>query len=291
MAARLVGRGALVLALAAAAVLVLAGCTTAPGPSPSPTARTVDGLRVLTVSEVLAGRAAGVITKEQIVLGGYWSGEEYAGPLLCGTPESTPGDLEEYCSLLAFGITERDEQYLGATGPSLHPYIDSGLARAPDLWDLPTIDGQLYPPVPIVVIGHFDDLRAALCEPTFRQHCRDTLVVERVVDFDAPSVPMPSPSFSIACGPLALDPNACAGAVRGAFRSFDRTIGRVTRVALVGPEAWPTCVPGLECPRPTVVARISFDKAGVDQSLSGTMDEPMVREAWEWIPLSRLIVP
>jgi hypothetical protein len=70
--------------------------------------------------------------------------------------------------------------------------------------------------VPIVVVGHFNDPRAADCRPEAKELCRDRLVLDRVVHFEPEAVPTParSPSptpFAASDPPAALFPvDECA---------------------------------------------------------------------------------
>jgi len=189
----------------------------------------VDGLRVYTVGELLAGRKAGQVSGGTIALAGYWSWVDLVHS--CAAPQSTPGVLEIYCRDGEFGITELDEPIMivhqignetmtesGTSGPKLTPYLSNDLARQVLL---APVHGQPYPPVPIVVIGHLDDSRAALCQAAARQRCRDRFVVDQIVTFDVAAVPspgitpvptpyQPSPSES----PL-FDPASCTTSAQG----------------------------------------------------------------------------
>ena len=157
-----------------------------PASSPSPSAppqadatipATVDGLTVQTVSDLLAARAAGDAHGGPYALRGYWTERSFGHS--CVPSPDQPGVLELYCDDGEWGITELDEPILDvnfqtgqetrATGPHLTPYIDgtSGTSSPPPdvtaLFGLPAANGQPWPPVPIVVVGHFDDPRAADC--------------------------------------------------------------------------------------------------------------------------------
>jgi hypothetical protein len=197
--------------------------TSTPSPSASsvpsfPT--TVDGLTVESVSELLAARAAGKAKGGPYALRGYWTnrstGHSCAAPLGGQT-----GELELYCRDGEWGITERDEEILHvdiqqqanqtsvratpATGPHLSPWVPS-TADAERLFGLPFVNGQFWPPVPIMVIGHFDDPKAADCRPDARQVCLDRFVIDRIVQFDPDSVPAPPPSPTPTPFPLADPP-------------------------------------------------------------------------------------
>jgi hypothetical protein len=173
-----------------------------PSPSTLPTTAmptSVDGLPVLTVGEALGARAAGGLRSQPVALGGYWSDGSIGHS--CAAPRGQPGELEIYCTDGEAGITERDEPIIvidahgnvtPAAGPHLTPWIPDAIAVP--LFTLPILYGQRYPPVPIVVVGHFDDPRAAQCRPEARQLCADRLVVDRIAAFSPGSVPLPTPT-------------------------------------------------------------------------------------------------
>jgi hypothetical protein len=207
------------------------------GSSPSPLASTVDGLAVQTVGEVLRSRANGGLRDQPVAVGGYWSdgsvGHSCAPPAL----GENPGDLELYCVDGEWGITELNEpiividrfgQETVAKGPHLTPWLSESLARVSQLFTLPVINGQRYPPVPIVVVGHFDDPRADQCRKTARQLCADRLVVDRIVSFDPAAVstpaPTPPPTPFPSPGPSGLfGPDECSGNVDYAFVGWTTT--------------------------------------------------------------------
>jgi hypothetical protein len=171
-----------------------------PRPVPSlPT--TVDGQPVMTVSQLLTARADGAAKRGPYALRGYWSVPDY--PFSCPAPMAEPGVLELYCGGMRFGITERDELALtivrsanetsahGPSGPVLVPYVSDEQYRQ---LLLSPVGDQPHAPVPIVVTGHFDDPRAALCQPEARQACIDRFVVDTIVMFDPASVGDPTPA-------------------------------------------------------------------------------------------------
>jgi hypothetical protein len=166
-----------------------------PGITPPPT---LAGLTIHTVSGLLDLRSAGRIHGERVALRGFWSDRNIGGS--CVLPDSPPGELEIQC-VAEFGITERNEPFGTVTrpgggirfeptdGPALTPFVEGALADR--LFSLPHINGQYYPPVPIVVVGHFDDPRAEDCRARFRQRCRDRLVLDEIVEFLPNAVPTP----------------------------------------------------------------------------------------------------
>ncbi|MEO8570241.1 MAG: hypothetical protein ABI553_00950 [Chloroflexota bacterium] len=221
---RVVGRRAVSSGLltAAAVVIVLVGvvgvsvvprwfgATVGPSAAPSdlpsataslaasPSPAFVEGLPVHTVSQLLALRDSGTLGDQPVALRGYWS--DLMLLHTCTPYVSKPGELEISCYDGEFGITERNEQIMVFTadhgiivahGPRLTPFMTEDQKR--QVIQAP-VNGQQYPPVPIVVIGHFNDPRAADCQPSARQLCRDRLVVDRIVEFDLASVPPPEPT-------------------------------------------------------------------------------------------------
>jgi hypothetical protein len=226
--------------IAVAGALLLAACA---APAPSPTSATsiptlepkpiptpaADGFRV---SEALAKRDAGELGSDKITLIGYWSMRQI--PHSCAAPMETPGELEVYCGDGEFGITERYEAILEyapgfrafpAEGPALTPWIAEVLW--PRLIVPQTADG-FYPPVPIVVVGHFDDPRAADCRPRAQQLCRDRFVVDEIVDFDPlsvpPATPPPTPTpFPDPPPPALFGPKSCPGDTSYAFVGWTTT--------------------------------------------------------------------
>jgi hypothetical protein len=225
--------------LLAAATLVIVGTAAAAliagkGPIAPPM---VDGLRVMTVSEAMAAHAGGGLPGSRAAIRGWWSGG-FIGHS-CASPIEPTGELELYCHDGEYGITEREEQMFvvdinsglvtyQAQGPSLTPFFPSDLDGSQALFSLPRINGQQYRPVPILVVGHFDDARATACREAARQLCRDRLVLERIVDFEPGSVPTPAitpePTAFPDPPPAPLfDAAACAGDVRYAFVGWTTT--------------------------------------------------------------------
>jgi hypothetical protein len=184
-------------------------------PTSTPVPPIVEGKPVLSVSQVLARRASGGLKDQPVVVAGFWSDASSAHS--CAPPPEQTGDLELYCSDGEYGITERDEPIMvvdphgfvtPGTGPALTPYLDQHIDRAREMFSLPIINGQRYPPIPIVVLGHFDDPRAADCRSTARNLCRDRLVVDEIIQFDQLSVQPPAPTPSPTPFPAADPPPA-----------------------------------------------------------------------------------
>lgn len=197
-------RRAWLLLPAAAILAALAGLSLLMPGAPPPTV--VDGLPVLSVSQVLAERAAGGLNTQPVAVGGYWTDAEIGHS--CAA--AVRSELEPGCHDREFGITELNEPVLKfgrfsqivyeAQGPHLTPYLAHDLARLDELFGLPLVNRERFPPVPIVVVGHFDDPLADRCQPENRQACRDRLVVDKIAYFNpglarwAPGIPTIEPS-------------------------------------------------------------------------------------------------
>jgi len=168
-----------------------AGCGDAIVPTAAPAVATpasIDGLPLLTVGGVLADRAAGGLRGERVAVRGFWS--DGSLPHSCASPSEVPGDLELYCHDGEWGMTELSEPIVvvddsgtstPASGPHLTPFVASDVEGADELFRIAHVRMPGFSPVPITVIGHFDDSGAADCRPQYRQLCLDRLVVERIV--------------------------------------------------------------------------------------------------------------
>jgi hypothetical protein len=177
------GRARLVLAVLAAAAGLIA-CDSAGERA------TVDGLPVLTVAEAIAGAANGTLGSDPVAIGGWWSNSPARHS--CPPPNAAVGELELYCSDGDYGITERNEPIELATkdrtvpaaqGGWLTPYLDRRVPGIQDLFRIPAQLNQGSNPIPILVIGHFGDARAARCRPEAIDLCRRRLVLDRIVRF------------------------------------------------------------------------------------------------------------
>jgi hypothetical protein len=128
------------------------------------------------------------------------------------------------CNVGEWGVTERDEpigeltvdsRWIPATGPHLTPFLSNELAYL--LIQPVEIDGQRERPVPIVVIGHFDDDRVKDCQPAQAKLCADRFVIDRIVDYRPGAVPTPgvtpppSPFPFDSPPPAPFDVANCAG--------------------------------------------------------------------------------
>jgi hypothetical protein len=188
-----------------AAIVIDSVVWTAPS-SPEPSVSPAPPTTGLSVSEFLAERSAGTLGDGPITLHGYWSYRAMGHG--CAAPTGTPGVLEMYCQDGESGITERNEPVLtfitgglevravAASGPLMTPYFSEELVRQLIGDGAAYKNGNWPPPVPIVVVGHVNDARAALCRPVAKELCRDRFVVDQIVQFDPASVPTPTPSPS-----------------------------------------------------------------------------------------------
>lgn len=177
----------------AAAVLgllsLVAGCGDAIVATPTvvPTPATLDGVPLLSVGEVLAARAAGGLRGERVAVYGYWS--DGSLPHSCAPPSEPTGELEVYCHDGEWGMTELSEPIVvvdntgivtPASGPHLTPFMPVEVAGGDELFRIAHVRMPGFAPVPITVVGHFDDPKAADCRPQARPLCLDRLVVERI---------------------------------------------------------------------------------------------------------------
>jgi hypothetical protein len=137
---------------------------------------------------------------DTIALAGYWSNNII--PHSCVPQARPPKALEPDCHYGEYGITDLPESILArdatgefvfAVGAYLTPWFPEGLAGVDRLFSLPIINDQRFPPVPIILVGHFDDLRSQDCPANVRGLCEDRFVVEQIASFDPSSVPTPGP--------------------------------------------------------------------------------------------------
>jgi hypothetical protein len=199
----------------------------APSASPEPTTA-IEGY---TVSEALALRDAAELGSDPIVLVGYWTNRVV--PHSCAAPPQPEGEIDVWCHDGESGITEaneaigrltNDDRFIPAESAHLTPYVPEAIARV--------LFGGLmqleFPPVPIVVRGHFDDPRAADCHETRQQSCRERFVIDEILAFEPlsvpPATPPPTPTPFPSPAPAALfGPEMCAGDVEYAFVGWTTT--------------------------------------------------------------------
>ena len=168
--------------------------TTDPSVSPSPAAsdvgETVFGLPVIDVRAAAAIRDAGVDERAIAVRG--W---------LAFDGTECPAVDEGLVSPLQLGCEGQRRALLAEPDPAL---VGPGADPDPSVLLRPLLDWA--PDVPpgevaeLVVVGHFDDRRAALCPPDEVQTCRDRFVVDRLVSVDGREVaelPMAEPDLPV----------------------------------------------------------------------------------------------
>jgi hypothetical protein len=230
--ARVVRAATIVLVAAA-----LVGCTTSVAPSttvataeptPSPTPPPAG----LTVSEALALRDAGEVGAEPITLAGFWTNRIVMHS--CALPPQPQGEIDGWCQDGEYGITEQNEAIVQYTheyrkmfpteGAHLTPWMPEDLARV-------LLGGVMqveFPPVPIVVSGHFDDPRAADCHETRQQSCRERFVIDEILSLDPSSVPPATPPptatpFPSPAPGALFGPEMCSGDVEYVFVGWTTT--------------------------------------------------------------------
>jgi hypothetical protein len=213
--------------IASSIVILLAGAQNL-----SPTA--AEALRVMTVSEALAAHSGGQLADERAAVRGWWSNGSFGHA--CAPPIEPVGELELYCHDGEYGITERDEQIFvvdvgsgrikyTAKSPHLTPFVSAEVPGSDVLFTLPTKNGQLHPPVPIAVVGHFDDARAEACRSAARDACAHRFVLERILELSIDLAPTPDvtpqpTAFPDPPPPPLFGAEACAGAVPYAFQGW-----------------------------------------------------------------------
>jgi hypothetical protein len=138
--------------------------------SPAANAPTeVAGLTVISVGDAIAVRDAGTDGRELAVRGWY-----KALPLPCPSLDPGPSSPIQPACDNSISWLMRDDEDLGLpgsgqpTGPAIHA-------------DLGGVGGLATPsPADVVVIGHFDDRRAAQCPAEAIDACRDEFVIDRI---------------------------------------------------------------------------------------------------------------
>jgi hypothetical protein len=146
----------------------------------------------ISVSEALAIRDSEV-NQQEIVVEGFLS----AQPILpCPFEPGPRNPTHLRCSENLQWLMEEPEDLYGTTkpgsnelrppnGPALHPSF--ALVDSPVV-PLPEPDNTL--PVPVVLLGHFHDRRARLCDASEREGCEQTFLVDRVVADDGAAKPV-----------------------------------------------------------------------------------------------------
>ena len=190
--APVVGLAGVICAVVVLAFLVMrpAGSTIPNQAGSSASSGGVAAAAVMTVGDVLKGRAAGTIKGEQVVMTGFWSA--LAMVHSCRVPEEPMGELESLaCHEGEFGITEQNEPILvvdssvgtfrAASGPHLSPWFPRKFAEV--LFPAGSVGRTQDVPIPVKLLGHFDDPRAESCRVVAREACANRFVVDDVLAF------------------------------------------------------------------------------------------------------------
>ena len=145
----------------------------------------------ISVSAALAVRASGQPGRELVVAGflspfralpcAYMPGPDNPTFLRC--PATMQWLMEQPEDVWTVSPNELDGQ--PPIGPALHPSF--ALLDQPAM---ATGDEREPPVVPAVLIGHFDDRRAALCDAPNREACSQTFMVDRVLSLNGMDQPV-----------------------------------------------------------------------------------------------------
>ncbi|MFL5713452.1 MAG: hypothetical protein ACJ769_02205 [Chloroflexota bacterium] len=173
---------------AGSSVVPTAATTTAPE-SPTPTEQVLPGslfdgaLPIVSVPEAIALRDAGTDDREIAVHGWLTS-----APLISCGGEATKlfvSPVQLRCPDQLVWLTQEAESLIRTSGDQTETVTPTGPAINPDLdtmWvpamPMPVAGGST--PIDVVLAGHFDDRRAALCPPAEHDACRDRFVVDSV---------------------------------------------------------------------------------------------------------------
>lgn len=154
---------------------------------------TIEGFDVFTVDEAIEVQAAD--DGSTIAVGGWYQ----AGLLpSCPAPPPPPDEpalLEGYCFADFVWLMAEPERlfHVGPNssgggppdGPAIHPMFFE--VAAPPTRPMPEEGDSI--PTAVVLVGHFDDARAADCRPDVRQTCLDRFVVEWIPWLEPALVP------------------------------------------------------------------------------------------------------
>jgi len=159
-----------------------------PASHPTP-ATEAFGLPVISVQDALALRDADVGDRELAVRGWF----SPIAPIECPAPATWPvSPVEPNCPDDWIVLMSEPESLVAVTqdGAISEGRAPSGPAIRIDLNDIDTSWMPTLPdvgpavPVELVVLGHFDDRRSALCPEAVEQQCRERMVIDRVVTVD-----------------------------------------------------------------------------------------------------------
>lgn len=235
-ASRLLGGGVAVVIVAVIVAGLALRSTTGPttGPSSQAEPTTVDGLPVQTVSQALAAEKSGAIVGDSLVAIKGW----YNPMFPMGCPAETPGPaLVETCASPRLVITENKEQLVvfenggvsenqTPSGPYLDALEPEGSYVGSLLPSGDTMSQDTYRPLPVVIVGHFHDVRAAACGSD-EAACDAAFVVDRLAWLDGksfgPNVWIGADSTGQALTPR-LDANGVAAALRSALDPEDAIV-------------------------------------------------------------------
>jgi hypothetical protein len=148
------------------------------GESPGPILQAAEalGLPVITVEEALRHRNESLDDTELAVFG-YW----YQPPITTTCPlirEISPvrpvcNDRGIWLTASPMADTPQDRPVLPPTDAALQPLIRDAIRMEGGM----PVTGQ-----PVLVVGHFDDHRAAACEPSVADECRGSFIADVLLD-------------------------------------------------------------------------------------------------------------
>ncbi len=224
------------------------------GPTSEPTVQamptTVDGLTVESVSHALAAEKSGAIVGDSLVAIKGW----YNPMFWMGCPAETPAPaLVETCSSRRLVITENKEQLVVFNGNEVAanmtpsgPYVD---ALEPDgsyvEAELPVSDQSSpasYDPSPVIIVGHFHDVRASACGSD-EAACDAAFVADQLAWFDGKSFG-PNVWTGADAADHVLKPRLGADGVAAALRSELGPDDTIVSMGAVGSQDLYTLQPG-----------------------------------------------
>jgi hypothetical protein len=138
----------------------------------------------ITVSDALAIRDGSTDTDREILVSGFLSPVPV---IYCALEYGPRNPTRPRCPEDHRWLMEQDEARTlkPPSGPALHPSF--ALVPTPEV---PWPQNAPATPVPVVLLGHFHDRRAALCPETQRDECGQVFLVDRVVSIDRAEEPI-----------------------------------------------------------------------------------------------------